>query len=220
MKVARIFFLCFWVILVGCSSEEQVDEPVHDPVDTDFLIVAVGDSLTAGHGLREEQSYPALLQERLVADGYSCKVINSGVSGETSSGARSRIEWVLKLDPDIIILETGANDGLRGLDPKLTEENIRAILELLSERKVTVVLAGMKMAMNLGPIFVAQFNDIYPRLADDFDLIFFPFFLEGVALQPKLNQEDGIHPNQEGYERITSNIYPYVLEAIRTRNQQ
>jgi len=178
-------------------------------------IVAVGDSLTAGQGLAEEKSYPALLEKKLQADGYNYRVVNAGVSAETSSGTLSRLEWILSMNPDIVILETGANDGLRGIEPQVVENNIRKILEILKEKDVVVLLAGMKMVRNLGPAYVARFNAVYPKLAGEFKPVFFPFFLEGVAMQGALNQNDTIHPNAEGYRKIVENIYPYVLQAIR-----
>jgi len=213
-------FLCIilgvlGLLLVGCKSEEPM---VVQEADAEMIIVAVGDSLTAGYGVAEEASYPALLEEKLHEAGYTgSRVVNAGVSAETSSGTRSRMEWILSLEPDIIILETGANDGLRGIDPALVEQNIRAILDLLKEKQITVILAGMKMVWNLGPVYVAQFNSIYPRLADDYNLIFFPFFLEDVAMQRQLNLADGLHPNPEGYKLITENLFPYVEQAIKKR---
>ena len=181
-------------------------------------IVAVGDSLTAGYGVDEGDEYPALLEKKLRADGQSYKVVNAGVSGETSSGTLSRMEWILTLEPDIVVLETGANDGLRGIDPELAEKNIREILQLLKDKDVVVVLAGMKMVWNLGPAYVAQFNRIYPKLAKEFDVVYMPFFLEGVATKGNLNQGDGIHPNAQGYKIITENIFPYVEQAIERNN--
>lgn len=177
-------------------------------------IVAVGDSLTAGYNLDESESYPALLQQKLHAAGYDYQVVNAGVSAETSSGTLSRIEWILTLQPDIVILETGANDGLRGIDPELLEQNLREILKILTEKEITVVLAGMKMVWNLGPAYVIRFNSIYPALAKEFDTVFMPFFLKGVAMKPQLNLGDGLHPNAIGYAAIAENIFPYVVEAI------
>ena len=178
-------------------------------------IVAVGDSLTAGYGLDESESYPLQLEAKLQADGYNFRVVNAGISAETSSGTLSRMEWILTLDPDIVILETGANDGLRGIDPQVAEDNIREMLRLLQERDVVVLLAGMKMVWNLGPSYVTRFNEIYPKLAGEYNVVFFPFFLDGVATEKDKNLSDGVHPNKEGYRIITENIYPYVLEAIK-----
>jgi acyl-CoA thioesterase-1 len=177
----------------------------------------MGDSLTAGYGVAIEESYPALLEKKLRAAGHPYQVINAGVSGETSSGALSRLEWVLTMKPDIVILETGANDGLRGIDPQVAEDNIRKMLTTLKEREIPVVLAGMRMVRNLGPGHVARFNDIYPKLAGENDVIFMPFFLEGVAMVRQFNQEDGVHPNPAGYGKIVENLFPYVVRAIEKR---
>jgi acyl-CoA thioesterase-1 len=177
-------------------------------------IVAVGDSLTAGLGVHEEEAYPAQLEKKLRAAGYDWKVVNAGISGETSSGTLSRINWVMKLKPDIVILETGANDGLRGIDPAVTRKNIDETIRILKERNVTVVLAGMRMVRNLGKEFTKGFADLYPFLARKHGLILVPFFLQGVAGDPSLNRPDGIHPTAEGYRIITENIYPFAQKAI------
>jgi len=216
-KTVFVIMLITCLFFCGCR-QEQKENVQTDQAEAVRTIVAVGDSLTAGLGLDERDSYPAELEKKLQGDGYRYRVVNAGVSGETSSGTLARLEWVLTLQPDIIILETGANDGLRGIDPRLAEKNIRAILEMLKEKDVVVVLAGMKMVWNLGPAYVAEFNGIYPRLAKEFDVIFMPFFLEGVAMKRELNLEDGLHPNAKGYRIITDNIYPYVLQAIKRRS--
>lgn len=177
-------------------------------------IVAVGDSLTAGYGIKEEDAYPARLEKKLREAGYRWRVINAGISGETSSGTRSRITWVLKLKPDVVILETGANDGLRGIDPQVTKNNIDETVRILKENKVTVILAGMRMVSNLGRDYTAAFAAIYPAVARKHGLILVPFFLAGVAGEPSLNQGDGIHPVAEGYRIVTDTLYPYVLQAL------
>lgn len=176
----------------------------------------MGDSLTEGYGVSEEEAYPALLQKKLYENGYRFTVINSGVSGETSSGALSRIRWVLRLKPDIVILETGANDGLRGVDPVVTEKNIAEILTVLKQENITVVLAGMKMVVNMGKAYTDAFEKIYPGLAERFDVPLIPFFLDGVAATPPLNLMDGIHPNAAGYKVLVQNIFPYVTDAIES----
>lgn len=218
--MAKALFVIMFIICVsvsGCNREQENQVAAQEPGEPMKTIVAVGDSLTAGYGLDESESYPALLEEKLQAAGYKYRVINAGVSGETSSGTLSRMEWILTLEPDIVILETGANDGLRGVDPQVAEKNIRQILQILQEKDVVVVLAGMKIVWNMGPEYVADFNRIYPELAEDFHVVFLPFFLEGVAMQRQLNLGDGIHPNSQGYKKIAENIYPYVLEAIERR---
>ena len=178
------------------------------------IIVAMGDSLTEGLGVAEESAYPARLQKLLQSGGYAYRVVNAGISGETSSGARSRIRWILKLNPDIVILETGANDGLRGIDPGLIRENIAYMLDQFASRDVIVVLAGMKMLSNLGPQYTREFEKVYNDAARGQDVIRVPFILEGVAGIADLNQPDGIHPTSEGYEIIAATLYPYVVKAI------
>jgi len=178
------------------------------------LIVALGDSLTAGLGLNERDAWPAQLERRLRAAGFRWQVINAGISGETSSGARARLAWVLGLKPDIMVLETGANDGLRGIPPQVLRTNLDAILSTLRENRVTVVLAGMQMLRNMGPLYTTAFARVYPELAQKHQAILIPSFLEGVAADPALNQADGIHPTVEGYRIITDLVYPRVLDAI------
>jgi acyl-CoA thioesterase-1 len=178
-------------------------------------IVAVGDSLTAGLGVAEDQAYPAQLARRLQAGGYNYQVINAGVSGETSSGALSRIEWVISsLRPDIVILETGANDGLRGLDPDLLKTNLDRLVSTLTARNIQVIMAGMLMLPNLGPDYTRAFSDIYPQIAQKHGVIFIPFFLDGVAGEAHLNQPDKLHPTVDGYTRIVETVYPYVVRSI------
>jgi acyl-CoA thioesterase-1 len=177
-------------------------------------IVAVGDSLTAGYGVSEAEAYPARLEKKLQSGGFNWRVVNAGISGETSSGTLSRVAWVLKLKPDIVILETGANDGLRGIDPQLTKKNIAETVRLLKENRVTVILAGMHMVASMGRDYTAAFADIYPAVAKQQGLILIPFFLQGVAGDPALNQSDGIHPVAEGYRIITDMLYPYVVQAL------
>jgi acyl-CoA thioesterase-1 len=214
-----MFIICLFAPAGGCRQERSDSEESQTNSETMKTIVAVGDSLTAGFGLDESNSYPALLEKKLQVAGYKYRVVNGGVSGETSSGTLSRMEWILTLKPDIVILETGANDGLRGIDTQIVGKNIRDILQLLEGRDVVVLLAGMKMVWNLGPAYVSRFNSIYPKLAEEFDVLFFPFFLEGVATRSDFNLNDGIHPNAQGYKVIMENIYPYVVEAIERREE-
>ena len=203
----------------GCKGHEEKTQE-NKAVPAAGLIVAVGDSLTAGLHVEEEASYPAQLQKRLQAAGLQYRVINSGVSGETSSGTLSRLNWILTQKPDIVILETGANDGLRGIDPALTRENIEKIMAALREKKIVTVLTGMRMAGNMGTGYTDSFHQLYEDAArESSGTIFMPFFLEGVAGVPALNTSDGIHPNARGYGIITGNLFPYVIQAIAIRNQ-
>ena len=174
-------------------------------------IVAFGDSLTAGLGVSAEESYPAQLQRRLDALGYQYRVINAGVSGDTTAGALRRVSWVLNQTPLLVILEVGGNDGLRGLSLDQTRANLEQIIQRLEQAGVRVVLAGMKLPPNYGKDYTAGFEAIYPLLAKRYRLPLIPFFLEGVATSATLNQTDGIHPTGEGYELIVEK----VLTAIR-----
>ena len=219
-KTAWLLLIGLWVGLLGCSEQpaaERAERPPAKPAAAYAgTIVAVGDSLTAGLGVLEEQAYPAQLERRLQADGHRYRVVNAGVSGETSSGTLSRIEWVLaSLTPDIVILETGANDGLRGLRLDLLETNLDRLVGLLRAEKVEVILAGMQMLPNLGPDYTRTFAAIYPKIAAKHGIALIPFFLEGVAGIDRLNQADNLHPTAEGYTRIVETIYPFVIDAIR-----
>jgi len=206
--------------LVGCGAEPSSDGAVPQTMvkapSVRGTIVAMGDSLTAGPGVDESEAYPALLQKKLAAGGHHYAVVNAGVSGETSSGALSRIDWVISaLKPDLIILETGANDGLRGIDPDVLRKNLDRIVAVIKSNNIAVILCGMKMLPNLGPVFTQAFTDIYPETARKHAIPLIPFFLEGVAGDPQYNQPDRLHPTAEGYRRIVDHIYPDVLSAIK-----
>lgn len=182
------------------------------------LIMAFGDSLTAGYGLEPGASFPDQLQEALHAEPLAnVKVHNAGVSGDTSAGGRSRLAWNLAglgAKPDLLILELGANDALRGIAPERTAKNIHAILTELQKREIPVLLTGMLAPPNLGDEYGAEFNAIFPALAEEFGVAFYPFFLDGVVADAALNQADGIHPTKEGVAIIVKNIIPSVLEAL------
>ena len=216
MKKFTPFFslILFLVLFVpGCGDEST---PPSDPNAPGYegIIAAVGDSLSEGLGVAEEFAYPALLEKKLQSGGYHYQVINAGVSGETSSGTLARIKWVLTLKPDIVILTIGANDGFRGIDPELIKTNILTIVRILKEKRVTVLLGGMQMGQNLGKEYITAFEKIYPLVAREENVGLVPFFLTGVAANPKLNQADGIHPTAEGYRVVVDHIFPYVIEAI------
>jgi acyl-CoA thioesterase-1 len=207
------FTLLMLLVVQGCGEDSPSPEAKPEK-KIEGTIVAVGDSLTEGLGVDEEFAYPAVLEKKLQAQGYRYRVINAGISGETSSGTLSRIKWVLTLKPDIVILVIGANDGLRGIDPALIESNIRRIIQALKAQNVVVVLGGMKIVRNLGQEYISAFSAIYPAVAESEGVIFIPFFLAGVAADPGLNQSDGIHPTAAGYRKVVDNIYPYVERAI------
>jgi len=221
VKEFKYFFFSTLLILLmvqGCG-EESTSHQAQPEKKYAGTIVAVGDSLTEGLGVAEEFAYPALLEARLQDQGYPYRVVNAGISGETSSGALARIQWILTLKPDIVILVTGANDALRGIAPELVKSNILTIVRSLKENKVTVVLGGMQIVQNLGREYTAAFAEIYPEVARAEDVILIPFFLAGVAADPGLNQADGIHPTAAGYRVIVDNITPYVLDAVKSQRQ-
>lgn len=178
------------------------------------VILALGDSLTAGYGLAREDGFPAVLEAALTAQGVAAEVLDAGVSGDTTAGGLARLDWALADDPDMVIVELGANDGLRGIDPASTRENLDGILAALSAREIPTLLAGMYAPRNLGPEYRDAFDPIYPELAEAYDMRLYPFFLEGVAMDPALNQADGIHPNAEGVRVIVDRILPDVLAVL------
>ncbi len=238
MRKYNIFFFVVLLILLlfqGCGEEsssldasgtekkagKKAGKKAENTIGQEIegTIVALGDSLTEGLGVEEESAYPAILEQKLREQGYSYRVVNAGISGETSSGTLSRIKWLMTLKPDIVILVIGANDGFRGIETTLIESNIRAIIKQLNDNDVTVVLGGMQIVQNLGRDYTTAFAEIYPRVARAEDIILIPFFLSGVAAEQELNQPDGIHPTAAGYRVIVDNMLPYVLEAIKIHRQ-
>ncbi len=178
-------------------------------------LLVLGDSLTAGYGLPKHQAFPARLQEALRARGLDVTVIDGGVSGDTSAGGLARLDWVLgSANPDAVIVELGANDGLRGLDPKAMADNLDRILAKLTQRKARILLAGMRAPPNLGRDYAGEYESIFPRLAAKYKTALYPFFLDGVAAQPALNQADGIHPNADGVAVIVARILPHVEKLL------
>ncbi len=175
----------------------------------------LGDSLTAGYGLAQEQAFPRQLEAALQQRGHQVLVQNAGVSGDTSAGGLARLDWMLAERPDLVIVELGANDALRGLDPERTRQNLANILTRLKAAGVLPLLAGMRAPRNLGRDYYAKFDQIYPALAQTPGVSFYPFFLEGVATLPALNQRDGIHPNAAGVAIIVKSILSLVEECLK-----
>lgn len=205
------------LLLLAACTGQPTPAPAPTAIATaapTLKILAVGDSLTEGFGVPSGEAYPAQLERALVAAGHAVTVVNAGVSGETSSGTRQRIDWLLQQQPDIVILAIGGNDGLRGIDPALTEQNIEEIVRRSQASGAVVVLPGMEMVRNLGSEYTDQFRAIYPAVAARTGAILMPFFLEGVAADPALNQPDFIHPTAEGYAVVVEQIMPYVEQAI------
>ncbi|HVR97688.1 MAG TPA: arylesterase [Thermoanaerobaculia bacterium] len=179
------------------------------------LVVFLGDSLTAGLGLPAEQAYPALVEQTLDREGLPVRVLNAGVSGDTTAGGLSRLDWLLQQKPGVVVVGLGANDGLRGLDLADTERNLRQIVRRSQASGARVLLLGMQIPPNYGPDYAGRFKDLYPRLAEEMDVPLVPFLLEGVGGVPELNQADGIHPNPEGQVRVAENVVPHLEDVVR-----
>lgn len=177
-------------------------------------IVAFGDSLASGYGLRQSQAFPAQLQKALKERGHNVVVSNAGVAGDTTAAGLARLDWSIDGDVDAVILEFGANDALRGISPEVTRENLQKIVLKLRQRRIPVLLAGMRSPANWGDTYAEDFDSIFPALAKEHELVFYPFFLEGVVLNAKLNQNDGMHPNSKGVAEIVRQIIPSVEELI------
>jgi acyl-CoA thioesterase-1 len=177
-------------------------------------IVAFGDSLTAGYGLPAQDTFPARLQAALKAKGHNVEIENAGVSGDTASGGLSRLDWSIPDGTDAVIVELGANDMLRGVEPKVTRQALDEILARLKWRNIAVLLCGMRAAPNMGADYVRDFEAIFADLANKYDVVFYPFFLDGVATQAKLALRDGMHPNAAGVEAIVEGILPKAEELV------
>ncbi|MHB1350384.1 MAG: arylesterase [Desulfobulbaceae bacterium] len=219
LSAALLFTLFCFLFAAGCERPETAPPAGGSETPPIYAgtIIAAGDSLTAGLGVAPEDAWPALLEKKLAATGRNWRVINAGISGETSSGLLARSKWLLSRKPEMVIVATGANDGLRGMPPELIRENISRTVRLLRDGGATVILAGMQIVQNLGPDYTKQFAAIYPAVAEEENCLLIPFLLEGVAGEPALNQEDTIHPNEEGHRLIAETVYPYVLRAIESR---
>jgi acyl-CoA thioesterase I len=194
----------FFAVAAGPARAE--DRPVR--------LVVLGDSLTAGLGLPIGQAFPAKLAQALTAKGLNVDVVNAGVSGDTSTAGLVRLDWSVPEGVDAVIVELGANDALRGIDPKITRGALDSILQRLQERGIATLLAGMRAPRNLGEDYTQKFDAMYPELAKKYDALFYPFFLDGVAANAKLNQQDGIHPTAEGVDIVVSRMLPTVEELV------
>jgi len=183
-------------------------------------LVALGDSLTAGYGLPQEAAFPAVLERALKAKGYRVEIANAGVSGDTSSGGLDRLDWSVPDGTDGVIVELGANDMLRGLDPAITRRNIEGIVERLKAKNIPVMLAGMYASRNLGPDYIRKFDTIYSDIAEKHDLVLYPFFLDGVAGERSHNLPDGLHPTAKGVEMIVERILPSVETFLARLTQR
>ncbi len=186
------------------------------PSATRPRVVALGDSLTAGLGLAPEQAWPSLVQQKIDQAGLGAEVVNAGVSGDTTAGGLRRLDWALDGDVRVLVLELGANDGLRGLPAAQMRDNLSQMIRTAKDRKIAVLLCGMEAPPNFGPQYTREFRQVYRDLADEHDVAFLPFFLDGVAGDAALNQSDGIHPNEEGTRRV-ANLVWRALQPLLTR---
>lgn len=204
--IALVVLIFFFLFVFG-------DKKIR--LDREITVVVFGDSLTEGTGVEVRDSFPVQLQEKLNENELSVRVINKGVSGDTSALAFERIDEIIELKPDIVILAIGSNDGIRKVDPSFTKNNISKIIKKLNDNNIDIILCGMRILPRYGLKYSDEFKAIYKDLAREYNLVFMPFFLEGVMLNPKLNIEDGIHPNREGYVIVVENLYPYLLEILK-----
>lgn len=205
-------FKAIWgvVLAAGLALAASVAPGSAEPVK----IVGFGDSLMAGYQLDAGQSFPEKLEAALTARGHDVVIANAGVSGDTSSGGVSRLDWSVPDDTDLVILELGANDMLRGIAPALTQKNLSAMIERLQERDIDVILAGMVAAPNLGADYAAQFDPIFARLAETYHLPLYPFFLDGVAAERALLLDDGMHPNAAGVDTMVERFLPLIEDVL------
>lgn len=210
----------FAMVVAGLALAVALTGPAAG-ADRPVRIVALGDSLTAGLGLPANAAFPARLEKALKGKGVAVEITNAGVSGDTASGGLARLDWSVPEGTDAAIVELGANDTLRGIDPKVTRQALEEIVRRLRERGIAVLLAGMRAAPNLGPDYGRDFEAIYSDLAARNDLLLYPFFLDGVATDAKLNQRDGLHPTAAGVDAIVARILPKAEELVaRARDKR
>lgn len=225
-KSGQLLLINFVLILaVACgerspaksSASSDSDKPTVDTTkQITKTIIFFGNSLTAGYGVEPSQAFPALIQRKIDSAGMSYKVINAGVSGETTAGGNSRIDWILQQKPDIFVLELGGNDGLRGIPMAETRKNLQSIIDKVKARypQTKILLAGMLMPPNLGGKYTAEFREVFPSLAKTNNILLIPFLLKGVGGEVSLNQNDGIHPTTEGHKIVAENVWEILKEAL------
>lgn len=222
-------FLLSLFLVAACSPEDPavpvraaVPPPPPSaavPAANEPLVVFLGDSLTAGYGLGGEQAYPALVEKRLEAEGVPIRVLNAGVSGDTTAGGLARLDWLLSQKPDVVVVGLGGNDGLRGLPLEHVEGNLREIIRRSKAAGARVLLLGMQIPPNYGPEYAQGFAGMYPRLAKEMDVPLVPFLLEGVGGEAGLNQADGIHPTAEGQEKVAETVIPFLEEILEAEER-
>ena len=230
-KVLKFSYFLGFLLLAGCgdmASSKDTPEPVTEESEkaatttdsTTGVILCFGDSLTAGLGLDMEDAFPAVIQRRIDSLGYDYKVVNAGLSGETTASGKNRLNWVLNQKTDILILELGANDGLRGINLTETRQNLQAIIDRVRAKnpETIVILAGMQIPPNMGPEYTAEFRKIFPELAEMNNAYLIPFLLKDVGGIPELNQDDGIHPTREGHLIVAQNVWEVLAPILEKNN--
>ncbi len=225
MLTPRSFLIINFLLLLSFSCSKPTSESseetattteISDDVVKKKLILFFGNSLTAGYGLEAEEAFPGLVAARIDSLGMDYRVINGGLSGETSASGLSRLDWFLEDQPAIFVLELGGNDGLRGISLSETKKNLKAMINLVKERypDTLILLAGMQIPPNMGQEYTREFQEMYPQIAEEENVKLIPFLLEGVAGDPDLNLPDGIHPTAEGHQVVFKTIWPYLEELI------
>lgn len=221
--IKSVLFIFFTGVLASCSSpsekkeaESQETTDQKAPADQQKTILFFGNSLTAGYGIEQDDSFAGLIQERIDSLGLNYRVINGGLSGETTAGGLSRLDWFLEDEPAIFVLELGGNDGLRGILPSESKKNLIGIIDKVRTKypNTKIILAGMQIPPNMGQDYTDEFKNIYPEIAAEKNVTLIPFLLEGVAGDPDLNLPDGIHPTEAGHKIVMETIWPYIDELI------
>jgi acyl-CoA thioesterase-1 len=217
-------FVLLFIFITGCSNDEEIPASSAIPYAEEkaeqapFRILILGDSLTEGYGVSPAQAYPSLLEAKLnknlLPEQRPYQVINGGVTGSTTSGGASRIDWHLKSPPDYLIVALGGNDGLRGIPPRESKQNLKSIIERALQKKVAVMIAGMKLPPNYGPVHLRDFEKIFPELSNELKVPLLPFLLEGVGGKPGMNLPDRIHPNPAGQRLICETVYKHLIEHL------
>jgi acyl-CoA thioesterase I len=230
MKLIFYFVLLTMLVFAGCDANEQPAAPDESagapggaaipPTTTEARstkprVVFLGDSLTAGYGVERDEAYPVIVAQMLKSDGLDIDAVNAGVSGDTTAGGLRRLDWVLKQKPDILVVALGGNDGLRGLDLRESEENLRQIITKSRAAGTQILLLGMMIPPNYGPDYTKRFQEIYPKLAKELNVPLVPFLLKDVGGEAKFNQRDGIHPTPQGHKIVAKNVEPRLRDLVR-----